>query len=76
MNDDKCVLWLNRMAGIGKTMIVRMIVEQNKETCIASFFFSRDDVQASNSQLVLPSSHTSLLSKIPKQYQHSPKRSE
>ena len=53
-DDDRCVFWLSGMAGIGKTTIARTIVEQDKEIWVASFFFSRDDAQASDYLLVFP----------------------
>ena len=56
-DDNRSVFWLNGMAGIGKTTIARTIVEKskdNEEILLASFFFSRDDAQASNSHLVFP----------------------
>ena len=42
------------MAGIGKTTIARTIVEQDEDIWVASFFFSRDDTQASDPLLIFP----------------------
>ena len=54
-SDSKCVFWLNGMAGVGKTTIARTVVEKIKrDVWVASFFFSRDDADASDSLLVFP----------------------
>ena len=52
--DDKCIFWVNGMAGVGKTTIARTIVERNKDILLASFFFSRDDEHASDHLRVFP----------------------
>ena len=52
--DGKSVFWLNGMAGIGKTTIARTIVDQDDKIWVATFFFSRDDTQASDNLLVFP----------------------
>ena len=68
-DEDKCIFWLNGMAGIGKTTISRTIVEKNKENesiLLASFFFSRDYAQASDSLLVFPTLALQLARKHPK----------
>ena len=62
--DSKPIFWLNGMAGIGKTTIARTIVEQKEDIWIASFFFSRDNTEASNPLLVFPTLHTNLLPAI------------
>ena len=53
-DDGRSVFWLSGMAGIGKTTIARTIVEQDDEIWVATFFFSRDDEQASDHLLVFP----------------------
>ena len=56
-DDDKCIFWLNGMAGIGKTTIARTIVEEmkeNKKILLASFFFSKDDEHAGDYRRVFP----------------------
>ena len=74
--DSKPVFWLNGMAGIGKTTITRTIVEQKEDIWIASFFFSRDNTEASNPLFVFPtlayqlaSRHRQLMPKIAKMIQ-------
>ena len=65
-DDGKCVFWLNGMAGIGKTTIARTVVEQDEDIWVASFFFSRDDDQASGSLVVFPTLAYQLARKHPR----------
>ena len=71
-SDSRSVFWINGMAGIGKTTIARTIVERNKENediLLASFFFSRDDAQASDSHLVFPTLTHQIARQNPKMMQ-------
>ena len=58
---DRCIFWLNGMAGTGKSTIARTVARKlDTKGCLgASFFFSRDSVDLNNADRFLPLLHFS-----------------
>jgi hypothetical protein len=52
-DDEKCIFWLNGMAGTGKSTIARTIASEyyNQKRLGANFFFSRDTEDRSHSRM-------------------------
>ncbi|KAJ6028153.1 hypothetical protein N7540_003729 [Penicillium herquei] len=66
-SDDKCIFWLNGMAGTGKSTISRTVAEmfQKRQLLGASFFFSRTGELRNQATSIFPTLATQLTDTLP-----------
>lgn len=71
-HDDRCLFWLNGLAGTGKSTISRTVARRcfEQQRLGASFFFSRDGEDVSHAGWFVTSIAVQLANSVPNLYQH------
>ena len=71
-HDERCIFWLNGLAGTGKSTIARTVARRyfDQERLGASFFFSRDGGDASHAGKFFTSIAVQLAHHVPSLQQH------
>ncbi|KAF2464362.1 putative WD-repeat protein [Lindgomyces ingoldianus] len=70
--DERCIFWLNGLAGTGKSTIARTVADRfdKQERLGASFFFSRGGGDVGRAEKFVTSIAIQLAEKVPGLYQH------